>query len=450
MMELLVVIVFVLGYTTIIFEQSLRIDKLIPSLLMMTFSWVLIALGMDHFNQWFGIDAVFGETSLIHLYTSSHDDRIQLLESTLLHHFGKTAEILIFLIGAMTMVELIDHFQGFDVFKILIKARKKISLLWIISMLAFGLSAIIDNLTTTIVLISIFRKINTNPEDRIWFAGFIVMSANAGGAWSPVGDVTTTMLWVANKVTTLRLMTHIVIPSIVNVAVPLLIASFLPVFHGEILKTKEITKNRTSEKVMLFSGLILIILVPVFKMTIHLPPYIGMMGALAIFALIAEIQSRGRIQFTHVEIESTTEQRGSPTLSALKKIEIPTILFFLGIMMAVAALESIGSINHFGKWISHIMPDKLFITILGLFSAVIDNVPLVAASIGMFSHGIDSDIWHFIAYAAGTGGSILIIGSAAGVVAMGMEKISFGWYLKHITPLAIAGYFSGVLCFIFF
>jgi Na+/H+ antiporter NhaD/arsenite permease-like protein len=449
-MEFLVVIVFFLGYSAIILEQAIRIDKLIPSLIMMASSWALIALGIDHFSSWFGIDPMTGETSLIPLHSGFHALRMQLLENTLLHHFGKTAEILIFLIGAMTIVELIDHFNGFDVFKDLIKARKKISLLWIISMLAFGLSAVIDNLTATIVLISIFRKISSVKEDRLWFSGFIVIAANAGGAWSPIGDVTTTMLWVANKVSTFKLIEHIVIPSLMNALVPLIIASFQPVFRGEItLPEEQITAGKT-EKLMLFSGLLLIILVPVFKMTTHLPPYIGMMLAVALFALISEIRSRKEFTFTTPDSSGTNDHTSSPTLRALTKIEIPTILFFLGILMTVAALESIGTIDQLGKWVSRLMPENLFVILLGLFSAVIDNVPLVAASLGMFSQGMDADIWHFIAYAAGTGGSILIIGSAAGVVAMGMENISFGWYLKNIAPLAIAGYFSGVLYFLLF
>jgi len=449
-MELLVVIVFLLGYTAIILEQVIRIDKLIPSLFMMACSWALIALGIDHFSSWFGMDPLTGESSLIHLHSVYHSVRMQLLENTLLHHFGKTAEILIFLIGAMTIVELIDHFNGFDVFKDLIKARKKIFLLWIISILAFGLSAVIDNLTATIVLISIFRKISSVKEDRLWFAGFIVISANAGGAWSPIGDVTTTMLWVAKKVSTLKLIEHLILPSLINATIPLMIASFLPAFKGVIPATEENIKVGRTEKFMLLSGLVLIILVPVFKMTTHLPPYMGMMLAVALFALIAEIRSRKEFTFTTPDSASKQEHASSPTLRALTKIEIPTILFFLGILMTVAALDSIGSIDQLGKWVGELMPEQLFVVLLGLFSAVIDNVPLVAASLGMFSQGMDADIWHFIAYTAGTGGSILIIGSAAGVVAMGMENISFGWYLKHIAPLAIAGYFAGVLFFIFF
>lgn len=448
-MELLVVVIFLLGYTAIIFEQALRIDKLIPSLLMMVCSWAAIAVGMNH--SWFGIDPMTGETSFLQLKDVHLHFRMQLLETTLLHHFGKTAEILIFLIGAMTIVELIDHFRGFDVIKNVIKARKKRTLLWLISLLTFVLSSVIDNLTATIILISIFRKINSNATDRLWFSGFIVIAANAGGAWSPIGDVTTTMLWVTNKVTTIHLIQHLIVPSLINIIIPLIIASFLPVFRGTIDRTNEeedVTNH--AGKVMLSSGLLLIILVPVFKMATHLPPYMGMMCALAVFALIAEIHSHRMVTFTSPDSIHNEEQKSSPTLRALTKIEIPTLLFFLGILMSVAALESIGSIDHLGNWISGIMPEQLFVTLLGLFSAIIDNVPLVAASLGMFNQGLDADVWHFIAYAAGTGGSILIIGSAAGVVAMGMENISFGWYLKHIAPLALAGYLGGVLYFLLF
>jgi Na+/H+ antiporter NhaD/arsenite permease-like protein len=449
-MELMVVIIFLLGYMAIVFEQALRIDKLIPSLLMMALSWAAIAIGMSQITIWFGIDPMTGETSLLQLHSGFQEVRMQLLESTLLHHFGKTSEILIFLIGAMTIVELIDHFQGFDVIKNLIKARKKISFLWIISLLAFTLSAVIDNLTATIVLISIFRKINASKEDRLWFSGFIVIAANAGGAWSPIGDVTTTMLWVANKVSTTSLVYNLLLPSFLNMLIPLLIASFLPAFKGEIERSNSEGNSNNSGKFILISGLTLIILVPVFKMATHLPPYMGMMCALALFALIAEISSRRKFRFIAHETENDLTPHTSPTLRALTKIEIPTILFFLGILMSVAALESIGSIDQLGKWVNTLMPEQWFVTLLGLFSAVIDNVPLVAASLGVFHQGLDADVWHFIAYAAGTGGSILVIGSAAGVVAMGMENISFGWYLKHIAPLALAGYLAGVLCFILF
>ena len=369
-----------------------------------------------------------------------------LLEQTLLHHFGKTAEILFFLIGAMAIVEMIDHFEGFNSINRLIKTNKKITLLWIISFIAFFLSAIIDNLTTTIVLITIIRKILHETSDRMWFSGLIVIAANAGGAWTPIGDVTTTMLWMAEKVTTQKLILLLSIPSFINILVPLIIASFMPVFKGNVTKIEDDGVKKQYSSIILIAGLVLIILVPIFKTTTHLPTYIGMMLSLSIFAVLAEILSNRMIRLKS-EVERKEEHTG-PTLSALSKIDIPSVLFFLGVLMTVSAMESIGTISNFGQTVSQYIPETLFVTLLGLCSAVIDNVPLVAASIGMFTAAPDANVWHFIAYAAGTGGSILILGSAAGVVAMGMEKISFVWYLKNISLLAIAGYFAGIGVFL--
>jgi Na+/H+ antiporter NhaD/arsenite permease-like protein len=369
-----------------------------------------------------------------------------LLEQTLLHHFGKTAEILFFLIGAMAIVEMIDHFDGFNSINRLIKTNKKITLLWIISFIAFFLSAIIDNLTTTIVLITIIRKILHETSDRMWFSGLIVIAANAGGAWTPIGDVTTTMLWMAEKVTTQKLILLLSIPSFINILVPLIIASFMPVFKGNVTKIEDDGVKKQYSSIILIAGLVLIILVPIFKTTTHLPTYIGMMLSLSIFAVLAEILGNRMIRLK-LGAERKEEHTG-PTLSALGKIDIPSVLFFLGVLMTVSAMESIGTISNFGQTVSQYIPETLFVTLLGLCSAVIDNVPLVAASIGMFTAAPDANVWHFIAYAAGTGGSILILGSAAGVVAMGMEKISFVWYLKNISLLAIAGYFSGIGVFL--
>jgi Na+/H+ antiporter NhaD/arsenite permease-like protein len=314
--------------------------------------------------------------------------------------------------------------------------------------IAFLLSAIIDNLTATIVLITILRKLVHEQKERFWFASFIVIAANAGGAWTPIGDVTTTMLWMANKVSTGKLVALLFVPSLINILIPLAIAYFLPVFKGELksVSTEE-TKSKTGT-LMLFFGLALIIFVPVFKVFTHLPPYIGMMFSLAVFATVAEILSNRAVTFTQAGRADNLHEGKGPTLKALSKIEMPSILFFLGILMTVAALETLGSIDHFGKMVSATISQNVFVTLLGMSSAIIDNVPLVAASIGMFPDAMDANVWHFIAYAAGTGGSILIIGSAAGVVAMGMEKISFGWYLKNITFIALLGYLGGVASFL--
>jgi len=441
-MELFLIIVFVLGYIAISIEHTIKINKLIPALLMMGICWASISFGITGITSW--LDPQSSE--LINISSFGFEKRMVLLEQTLLHHFGKTAEILFFLIGAMAIVEMIDHFEGFNSINRLIKTNKKITLLWIISFIAFFLSAIIDNLTTTIVLITIIRKILHETSDRMWFSGLIVIAANAGGAWTPIGDVTTTMLWMAEKVTTQKLILLLSIPSFINILVPLIIASFMPVFKGNVTKIEDDGVKKQYSSIILIAGLVLIILVPIFKTTTHLPTYIGMMLSLSIFAILAEILSNRMIRLK-LGVERKEEHTG-PTLSALGKIDIPSVLFFLGVLMTVSAMESIGTISNFGQTVSQYIPETLFVTLLGLCSAVIDNVPLVAASIGMFTAAPDANVWHFIAYAAGTGGSILILGSAAGVVAMGMEKISFVWYLKNISLLAIAGYFAGIGVFL--
>jgi len=417
-MELAIVIIFIIGYTAISIEHTLRIDKLIPALLMMTITWALISF-------W------------------SPDQH--LLTEQLLHHFGKTTEILIFLMGAMAIVEMIDYFDGFKVVQALIRVKTAYQLLLVISILAFVLSAIIDNLTATIVLISILRKMIADKELRMWMAGFVVIAANAGGAWSPIGDVTTTMLWIAGKVSSLKLIEHIFLPAVINLAIPLLIATRIKIFNQVITTSHTIEKTKVSS-LILFSGLGLIIFVPMFKTITHLPPYMGMMFSLAIFAIIGELLSKRQLN-----LSSLNEQGGhvGPTLRALSKIEMPSILFFLGILMTVAGMEQLGMIEKLGENVLAAgISKELYISILGIASAVIDNVPLVAASIGMFKDAMDADAWHFIAYTAGTGGSILIIGSAAGVVAMGMENIGFGWYLKRFSLVALAGYIGGVLTFL--
>ncbi len=442
-----IVIIFILGYVAITLEHSLKIDKLIPALLMMCLCWASIALGIDSFPHWINPNT----SELIPNFTTlPHLEKSKILEETLLHHFGKTAEILIFLMGAMVIIEMIDYFQGFDVIKKLIKTKSKRSLLWIIVILTFCLSAVIDNLTATIVLISILRKIVSDQKDRMWFAGLIVISANAGGACSPIGDVTTTMLWMAGKVTSSNLIIRLSIPSIISVLVPTIICMFLPAFKGDVSSHSNDKKNSKFSLFMLLSGLILMIFAPIFKTITHLPPYIGMMLALAVFALIAELITKREMNLSKLDSTEPNPSLGSsPTMKALGKIEMPSILFFLGILMTVAALETIGVIFSIGQSVSAQLSPKAFVTLLGLASAVIDNIPLVAASLGMFDEVIDANIWHYIAYAAGTGGSILIIGSAAGVVAMGMEKITFFWYLKNISILATLGYFAG-LCVLMF
>jgi Na+/H+ antiporter NhaD/arsenite permease-like protein len=440
--------IFIFGYAAITMEHTLKIDKLVPALLMMVLSWAVIFIGIPTFwlDPSIGLlmDPKCGQLTIPELTGSLLEKREQ-LDATLLHHFGKTSEILIFLIGAMTIVEIIDHFDGFNSFKTLIKTKRKISLLWVICLLAFFLSALIDNLTATIVLISILRKIVADSELRRWYAGFIIIAANSGGAWSPIGDVTTTMLWMNHKVNADSLINYLFFPSLISVLVPLLIASIMKVFKGELPSAEGTNHPRKNSSFVLVSGLLLIILVPILKMTTHLPPYMGMMFSLTMMAILAEILSKRQFSLTDI---TATNSHTSPTFKALTKIELPSILFFLGILMTIAAMESMGMIYGFGVQVQESMDVNLFVTLLGIASAIIDNVPIVAASMGMFQFELDHEIWHFIAYAAGTGGSMLIIGSAAGVVAMGMEKISFFWYFKRITLLAAIGYFSGIAVFL--
>ncbi len=457
-METVIILVFVIGYLAITLEHNIKIDKLIPALVMMAISWALISLGLDSFTEWFDS----ANHGLVEGYASlGHETKMHLMEETLLHHLGKTAEILVFLLGAMTIVEIIDYFDGFSTIKSFIKTKKKTKILWIFAFLAFILSAIIDNLTATIVLISILQKIVNDRNVRIWFAGLIIIAANAGGAWSPIGDVTTTMLWIGKKVTTGHLVGYLLLPSLICMLVPTFIASFLPAFKGD-LAVEEVVEEKPKSRfsgTMLYLGLGAIVFVPIFKTVTHLPPYVGMMLALGVVAIFAEIYSSAKFSLSnHDSEESDAHAHHSPVHHSLSKIELPSILFFLGILMAVAALESLGILFGFASTLQDSMPmmgtelhhegvSDLVIILLGIGSAVIDNVPLVAASLGMFSQPIDNELWHFIAYSAGTGGSMLIIGSAAGVVAMGMEKIDFFWYFKKISWLALAGFLAGTLVF---
>ena len=434
-MEIILVSIFILGYLAITLEHTLKIDKLIPALAMMATLWAIIAL--NHMPV-FEVD-----TSLKQLVPTH-------IEEILLHHLGKTAEIIIFLLGAMTIVEIIDYFNGFSTIKSFIKTKSKKALLWIFAILAFILSAIIDNLTATIVLITILQKVIGDRDTRLWFAGLIIISANAGGAWSPIGDVTTTMLWIANKVTTFKLISYLFIPSLVCVVVPVFIASLLPAFKGDIEANGEEDDEVIHKygSTMLYLGLAAIVFVPVFKTITHLPPYVGMMFSLAVVSTFAEIFSATKINITSIDADSDSAAHHSPVHKSLSKIELPSILFFLGILLAVAALESLGMLFGFAETLNTAIPNTdIVIMLLGIGSAVIDNVPLVAASIGMFSEPIDNPLWHFIAFSAGTGGSMLIIGSAAGVVAMGMEKIDFFWYFKNISWLAFLGFISGSVTF---
>tara|TARA_B100000287_G_scaffold433448_1_gene495203 strand:+ start:35 stop:1363 length:1329 start_codon:yes stop_codon:yes gene_type:complete len=435
-MEIILISIFALGYLFITLEHSLKIDKLIPALGMMALLWALISL--SHLP-------VFEVNTALKELEPTHIDEV------LLHHLGKTAEILIFLLGAMTIVEIIDYFNGFFTIKSFIKTTSKKGLLYIFAFLAFILSAIIDNLTATIVLITILQKVVKDRNTRLWFAGLIVICANAGGAWSPIGDVTTTMLWIGKKVSTVKLISYLLIPSIVCAIVPVIAATFLPAFKGNISNQDKDDSGAPDRRgaMMLYLGLSAIIFVPVFKVVTNLPPYVGMMLSLAVVATFAEILSKSKINITSIDEIHDEDSSHSPVHKSLSKIELPSILFFLGILMAVAALESLGMLFEFAGLLNNTIPNTdIVVMLLGIGSAVIDNVPLVAASMGMFSELIDDPLWHFIAFSAGTGGSMLIIGSAAGVVAMGMERIDFFWYLKKIAWLAAIGFLSGSFTFI--
>ena len=450
-MEIFIVVIFVLGYLAITLEHNLKIDKLIPAVVMMAVCWAAVAFGIDDFQYWFDS----GQHKLLDSFGAlNHEAKLHLMEETLLHHLGKTAEILFFLLGAMTIVEIIDYFDGFSTFKSYIKTKNKKRLLWIFAFLAFILSAIIDNLTATIVLITILQKIINKKETRIWFAGMIIIAANAGGAWSPIGDVTTTMLWIGNKVTTDMLIIYLMVPSLVCMAVPTFIASLTKPFKGDLEEEIEVKPaeihDTTYSSVMLYLGLGMILFVPIFKTITHLPPYVGMMLSLGVVCAFAEIFSTKQFKISTLGDHVEDTGHHSPVHKSLSKIEMPSVLFFFGILMAVAALESLGMLFHFAESLNTTIPNSdVVVMLLGVGSAVIDNVPLVAASLGMFQNELNDPLWHFIAFSAGTGGSMLIIGSAAGVVAMGMEKISFFWYFKNITWLAFIGFVLGSITFIF-
>jgi Na+/H+ antiporter NhaD/arsenite permease-like protein len=461
-----VIACFVIGYVVIVFEHPLRLDKTVPALLMGALCWALLSLGfnagaldvVDSYGQLFSLGGHGVEGLTGAAMDEAHHDAEHGFSGTLLHHLGKTAEILIFLIGAMTIVEIVDLHRGFDIIKGWISTRSKKKLLWIVGVLGFILSAIIDNLTATIVLVTLLRKLVPDRDQRIWYIALIVIAANAGGAWSPIGDVTTTMLWIGKRVSTAGLIEYLIIPSLVCFVVPFIFASFMKPFQGNLvtpeLESEEgvpMTEERLlSSKTMLFLGLGMIVFVPIFKTVTHLPPYIGMMLSLGVVWLVSE--------YIHPEEDFSEERKAAYSAhKALSRIEMSSILFFLGILMAVAAIETVavgevGALRAVAEALDSVIPDQdIVIMILGFLSAIIDNVPLVAASMGMYDiaqYPMDSKLWHFIAFSAGTGGSMLIIGSAAGVAAMGMERIDFIWYFKKIAWLAFIGFAAGAGVFL--
>lgn len=416
---LLTTLFFLAGYTFIALEHKIKVDKAATALFLGILLWLFLMFS--------GIEV----TEII----------IKLKE-----HFEEIAEILFFLLGAMTIVELIDTHDGFCIIHQKIKAKKKINLLWILSLLTFFLSAVLDNLTTTIVMIAIVKKFMDTKEDLWTFAGFIIIAANAGGAWSPIGDVTTIMLWNGGQVSANVIISDVFLPSLACLLAPLIIASFR--FPGAVISNVEseisIDKRIKSweSNFIFILGIVLLLLVPVFKSVTHLPPFMGMLFSLSVFWLVTELMHRKK---------TTTEKHYFSVAATIHKIDTPSILFFLGILLAVAALQTNGTLDVLGKTLNNKFNDFYIINaLLGLFSSIIDNVPLVAGAMGMYSMDLypqDHQFWTFLVYCAGTGGSILIIGSAAGIAAMGILKIDFIWYLKNIAWLALIGYLAGILIY---
>jgi NhaD family Na+/H+ antiporter len=419
---MLITIIFIVGYLAIAFEHPIKINKTASALLVGTICWTVYAMNG----------------------AESHS-----IQENLSHHLAAIAEILFFLLGAMTIVELIDAHQGFKIITDQISSKKSVVLLWTIGLLAFFLSAVLDNLTTAIVMVSLLRKIISDADQRKFFAGIVIIAANAGGAWSPIGDVTTTMLWIGGQITPLHIMQSLFIPSLVSLIIPLLYLSYK--MRGQIIDNQPIEESdfvETTAKernTMFFVGLGTLLFVPIFKTVTHLPPYMGMMLGLGIVWVVGEI----------LHSKKDEEDRKPFTAShALSKIDSSSILFFLGILLAIGCLESTGLLQGLAVSMNAAIGNQdLIILLIGLASAVVDNVPLVAATMGMYdlsSFPTDHRIWEFLAYCAGTGGSILIIGSAAGVAVMGMEKIDFIWYLKRISLLALLGYFAGAGIYLLF
>ncbi|HRH34800.1 MAG TPA: sodium:proton antiporter NhaD, partial [Catalimonadaceae bacterium] len=407
-----VVTIFILGYLLIVLEHPIQINKTATALLTGMACWVAIAL-MEPEMSWGELKE--GQTYLE--FVSEH----------LSEHLSGIAEILFFLLGAMTIVEVIDSHHAFRKITNLIQTTRIIPLVWILSFLTFFMSAILDNLTASIVMVSLMRKLIHEPKLRMYIAALVVIAANAGGAWSPIGDVTTTMLWVGGQISSTGVIKELFIPSVINLVVPLSIVSFI--VRNEKPKTS-LDKN-TEERVMgdnmvLFFGLGGLIFVPIFKSYTHLPPYVGMLLVLGVVWTVTELIHKAK----------TPELKSFYTPShALAKIDTPSILFFLGILLAVSALETLGILEHFAETLTQLLGNQnLIVFFIGIASAIIDNVPLVAASIAMYdlnTFPMDHEFWIFLAYAGGTGGSIFIIGSAAGVAVMGMEKIDFVWYMKR-------------------
>jgi len=450
-MEIFIVVVFIIGYLAIALEHSLKINKTATALLTGVLCWTLFVLSSptesvlnsSHFSDYMEIIRIEAGEKVSAL------TELELFRgfvvAALSHHLAKISEILFFLMGAMTIVELVDAHHGFRIITDRIRTKNPKTLLWIVCWITFFLSAILDNLTTSIVMVSLIRKLIADKQMRLFFAGMIVIAANAGGAWTPIGDVTTTMLWIGGQITTLNIMKTLFVPSIICMLAPLLYLNLTlkgelgeraadNVVHGEVVG---------GGRLMLVLGIGALISVPVFKTYTHLPPYVGMLAGVGILWVISEL--------IHPELDEAMKKNYTAA-GALSRIDVPSVLFFLGILMAVGALESMQTLHHFATYLADTIGDnRIIITLIGLLSGIVDNVPLVAASMGMYSMDVypqDHAIWEYLAYCAGTGGSTLIIGSAAGVAVMGMEKIDFIWYMKKISLIALIGYFTGAAAYL--
>ncbi len=418
-MHTLLIVVFVLAYSAIAFEHLLRVNKSASALLGASIMWIIYAVATgDH-----------------HLVTEQLNENL-----------AATAQIIFFLIGAMTIVELVDAHDGFEAVTSRITTTSQSVLIVLIGIVTFFLSAMLDNLTTTIVMVSLTKKLLDNHDDRLFFAGVIVIAANAGGAWSPIGDVTTTMLWIGGQISSLGIVKAVFLASVATLLVPLIVVSFM--LRGkQVEKKAEPTGPRTTtafERNLMFTvGLGSLVMVPVFKETTHLPPFMGILCGLGVLWLVGELVHRHK---------SDEEKQPLTIVHALAKIDMASIVFFIGILLAVATLENSHILSALATWLNQTIGEQsIIVAVIGVISSIVDNVPLVAASMGMYDiHQFNTDnfLWTFLAFCAGTGGSLLIIGSAAGVAAMGLEKINFFWYVKKISGLAVLGYIAGILVFL--
>lgn len=450
-MEPLIIVVFIIGYILIALEHPIKINKTATAILTGVVCWTLFIF-MEPGPELLGSNAFTTFEEMLRL--ESPAEEISSMTDQELHrsfvtfslneHLANIAQILFFLLGAMTIVELVDAHRGFRFITDRISTRSPVKLLWIICIVSFFLSSILDNLTTSIVMVSLIRRLIPEKQLRLTFAGMIVIAANAGGAWTPIGDVTTTMLWIGGQISTVNIIKVLFLPSLVCMLVPLL-------FLGFTLKGRPMEQSGSAHsgeeisggKLMLILGIAALVSVPVFKTLTHLPPYLGMLCGLGILWVVSEL--------IHPDLDDAAKKNYT-VAGALSRVDVPSVLFFLGILLAVGALESMQLLNQFAGYLDRTLGDqRIIITLIGVLSAVIDNVPLVAASMGMYSldtYPMDHMIWEYLAYCAGTGGSILIIGSAAGVAVMGMEKVDFIWYLKKISLWALLGYLAGAIVYV--